>query len=318
MIDTIQETQVAPEETSASPQEIQAAPIGAEGIPEGAEETQKPSNDLIGTVDEQYRSSKTLQNLLATEDTGDAIRNLAKQVWNQEKLIGGDKIPALNLEASSREKQEWYSNYLGVPETADSYSVPESIVLGQTEDGEDVLSSLNEDRKEAYKNLAKNSNLTQDQLTSLVQNIELTEASQRSTASQELDKSVKTYMSELYSEFGPAYRSTIEAANYGYNQFFPEELRKLMPVNIINHPDFVKAFARHGNNIQDDQAITTKVDGRTINTPDDAKREIQTLHSSEGWKRLMKRDSDLTPQERERLVSANERLYKIAYPEEPS
>ena len=164
----------------------------------------------------------------------------------------------------------------------------------------------------------KSSNLTQDQLSSLVENMERTEANQRSVAAQELDKNVKKYMSELYAEFGPAYRSTIEAANYGYNQFFPEELRKLMPVNIINHPDFVKAFAKHGNNIQDDQAITTNVDGRTINTPDDAKREIQTLHNSEGWKRLMKRDPDMSPQEKERLVSANERLYKIAYPDDPS
>lgn len=315
MSDAIQEL---PPEVQETPQEAEAAPIGAGGIPEGAEENQKPNNDLIGTIDEQYRGSKTLQNLLATEDSGDAIRNLAKQVWNQEKLIGGDKIPALKPEASGEEKQEWYTNYLGVPETADSYSIPDNIVLGQTEEGEDVLSPLNEDRKDAYRNLAKSSNLTQDQLSSLVETLERTEANQRSLAAQELDKNVKKYMSELYAEFGPAYRSTIEAANYGYNQFFPEELRKLMPVNIINHPDFVKAFAKHGNNIQDDQAITTNVDGRTINTPDDAKREIQTLHSSEGWKRLMKRDPDMSPQEKERLVSANERLYKIAYPDDPS
>ena len=31
-----------------------------------------------------------------------------------------------------------------------------------------------------------------------------------------------------------------------------------------NHPDFVKAFAKHGNNIQDDQAITTNVDGISL------------------------------------------------------
>ena len=300
------------------PQEAQIASIGAEGIPEGAEENQKPSNDLIGTIDEQYRSSKTLQNILATEDSGDAIRNLAKQVWNQEKLIGGEKIPALKAEASGEEKQEWYKNYLGVPETAEYYQVPDNVVLGKTEEGEDVFSSLDEDRKESYKTLAKSSNLTQDQLNSLVQNLEQTQAKQRALADQELDKNVKKYMSELYAEFGPAYRSTIEAANYGYNQFFPEELRKIMPVHIINHPDFVKAFANHGNNIQDDQAVTANVDGRTINTPDDAKREIQTLHSSEGWKRLMKRDPDMSPQEKERLVSANERLYKIAYPDNPS
>ena len=72
--------------------------------PEGAEENQKPSNDLIGTIDEQYRGSKTLQNLLATEDSGDAIRNLAKQVWNQEKADRRDKIPALKPEASGEEK----------------------------------------------------------------------------------------------------------------------------------------------------------------------------------------------------------------------
>jgi uncharacterized protein YdbL (DUF1318 family) len=312
MSEVIQEL---PQEVQETPQEVEAASIGAEGLPEGAEENQKPSNALIGTIDEQYRSSKTLQNLLSTEDSGDAIRNLAKQVWNQEKLIGGDKIPALKPESSREEKQEWYTSYLGVPETADSYLVPDNIVLGQTEEGEDVLSPLNEDRKEAYKTLAKSSNLTQDQLSSLVENLEQTQANQRSVAAQDLDKNVKKYMSELYAEFGPAYRSTIEAANYGYNQFFPEELRKLMPVNIINHPDFVKAFANHGNNIQDDQAVTTKVDGRTISTPDDAKREIQTLHSSEAWKRLTKRDPDLSVQEKERLVAANERLYKIAYPD---
>lgn len=139
MSDTIQEL---PPEVQETPQEAEAAPIGGEGIPEGAEENQKPSNDLIGTIDEQYRSSKTLQNLLATEDSGDAIRNLAKQVWNQERLIGGDKIPALKPEASGEEKQEWYTNYLGVPETADSYSIPDNIVLGQTEEGEDVFLRL--------------------------------------------------------------------------------------------------------------------------------------------------------------------------------
>ena len=315
MSEVIQEL---PQEVQETPQEAEAAPIGAEGLPEGAEENQKPSTSLIGTIDEQYRSSKTLQNLLETKDTGDAIRNLAKQVWNQERLIGGDKIPALKAEASSAEKQEWYTNYLGVPESAEQYLVPDNIVLGQTEEGEDVLSPLDESRKSVYQNLAKSSNLTQDQLTSLVENVERNEASQRANASQELDKNVKKYMSELYAEFGPAYRSTIESANYGYNQFFPEELRKLMPVNIINHPEFVKAFAKHGNNIQDDQAVTTNVNGRTINTPDDAKREIQTLHASEAWKRLTKRDPDMSIQEKERLLGANERLYKLAYPQDPS
>lgn len=315
MSDAIQEL---PLEVQETPQEAEAAFIGAVGIPEGVEESQKPSNALIGIIDEQYRSSKTLQNILNTEDSGEAVRNLAKQVWNQEKLIGGDKIPALKPEYSAEEKQEWYRSYLGVPETEDSYLIPDNVVLGQTEEGENVLSSISEDRKVAYKNLAKSSNLTQDQLSSLVENIERTEATQRSEAAQELDKNVKQYMSELYAEFGPAYRSTIEAANYGYSQFFPENLRKLMPVNIINHPEFVKAFAKHGNNIQDDQAITTNVNGRTINTPNDAKREIQTLHSSEGWKRLMKRDPDMSPQEKERLVATNERLYKIAYPQDPS
>lgn len=298
---------------------VEEAPAGiGDGVtPEGAKPEDAQDSTLINVVDEQFRDNKTLQSILDSKDTTKAIQALAKQVWNQEKLIGVEKIPALKEGASAEEVRDWRQQYMGVPKEADGYVIPEKLAVAKDEEsGEETYVELGEDKQGFYRNLAAEAQLTPDQAEVIVAALEKNNFEIGAKTAEQIDKQVKEQLSSLYAELGPAYKATIDEANYGYTQLLPEEVRKLMPKELVNHPEFVKAMAAYGSQVQDDQTVGTEVNGKSLSSPEDAIREIRNLHNSEAWRRLMAKDPTLSPQEKERLTSLNERLYKIAYPSE--
>ena len=221
-------------------------------------------NDFLNMIPEDLREHPSLSPI---KDVG----NLAKSYINAQQLIGADKLPA--PKNPSEEQLSAIYNYLGKPESADSY---EFAVDGNV---------ITEEVATSYKDVVHKLNLTPQQASGILDYYKgLTDSSQQQ-AGQQMELQREEVENNLKKEWGQAYDQKIAGAGEVINQFGSPEMLEWQLADgtkLGNHPEFIKAFANIADfrqSVTSEDTITNATSSRAM-TPKEAQAEIDSIMSS--------------------------------------
>ena len=223
--------------------------------------TPEVNTDWKANLSDEIRADKSLENI-------NDIESLAKSYVHAQKLVGSDKIPVPNKHATEKDWDAVYEK-LGRPKTAEEYKF-----------------NLPEDQKvdeAALKNFftqAHKLGLLPGQAEGMVKfynemiGNELAQAD--SLASSQREKAI----TELKTEWGPAYDQKLQQANNVVSSVFPQGF---MNTNLADgtklgdHPAVIKAFADLAGKMGEDNIV--QASGPTHMTPKQLDKEIATLQA---------------------------------------
>ena len=221
-------------------------------------------NDFLNMIPEDLREHPSLSPI---KDVG----NLAKSYINAQQLIGADKLPA--PKNPSEEQLSAIYNYLGKPESADSY---EFAVDGNI---------ITEEVATSYKDVAHKLNLTPQQASGILDYYKGLADSSQEQAGQQMEFQREEVENNLKKEWGQAYDQKIAGAGEVINQFGSPEMLEWQLADgtkLGNHPEFIKAFANIADfrqSVTSEDTITNATSSRAM-TPKEAQAEIDSIMSS--------------------------------------
>ena len=265
----------APAQDTAQPQEGSAEPqSGGQDAPEtqAAGSSDQPSVSLEGdawkqaleSLPDDLKGSESLANTKSLED-------LTRQLVNAQSLVGKDKIALPGEDASEEEVNAFY-HALGKPESPEGYEFPDQGLA----EGFEPTDEFNEGIRQA----ANEANLTKDQAAKLyraVQN-QLAQGSQKAMEA-------KSQMSEqgieaLKGEWGQAFDQNVNFARDAVENFGSPELKALLDDSGLgNHPEVVKAFAKVGRTIAEDEIKGLGSSGSFKMSRAEAQAELDKFHN---------------------------------------
>ena len=223
--------------------------------------TPEVNTDWKANLSDEIRADKSLENI-------NDIESLAKSYVHAQKLVGSDKIPVPNKHATEKDWDAVYEK-LGRPKTAEEYKF-----------------NLPEDQKvdeAALKNFSTQAHklgLLPGQAEGMVKfynemiGNELAQAD--SLASSQREKAI----TELKTEWGPAYDQKLQQANNVVSSVFPQGF---MNTNLADgtklgdHPAVIKAFADLAGKMGEDNIV--QASGPTMMTPRQIDKEIASLQA---------------------------------------
>ena len=266
-------------------------------------------------IDASLRDNPTVKQIKAAT-AAEALNSSLSQLVNAQKMVGGEKIPALKPDASVEDTAKWMQQYMGVPETADKYTIPEKVIRGVDSKGEPVEYPVDPAIAERMKQYAHKNHLKPSQAEGVLADFLADEAAQSKAQEEAKMKAIQDGLASLTSEWGREYDVNMDAANAGYARLVPEGLKATLAnyPELTNHPDMIKLFADLGKQIQDDTFRNTGTSGREVHSPSQAMAAIETLERSDNYIKMLRKDPSITPEIRQHIEQQRVELYKKAYP----
>ena len=223
--------------------------------------TPEVNTDWKANLSDEIRADKSLENI-------NDIESLAKSYVHAQKLVGSDKIPVPNKHATEKDWDAVYEK-LGRPKTAEEYK------FNSPEDQKVDEAALKNFSTQAHK-----LGLLPGQAEGMVKfynemiGNELAQAD--SLASSQREKAI----TELKTEWGPAYDQKLQQANNVVSSVFPQGF---MNTNLADgtklgdHPAVIKAFADLAGKMGEDNIV--QASGPTMMTPRQIDKEIASLQA---------------------------------------
>lgn len=295
------------------------------GQPQPSPEGSAPASAGLGSAGSQdtadwrislnpdIRDNPTIRQIKAGTP-GEALNSLASQLINAQKVIGGEKWPALRGTETPEQVTEWMRKHMGVPETADKYTLPEKIELRKNEKGEPVEVSVDPEDAKILRDLAIKNHLSPKQAEGVLSGYVSLKAQQAEAEQAALMETIKSDLGRLAQEWGPEYRANMDAANMGYSRLVPPDVQELFSKyqEITNHPGVIKMFSELGRQIADDSVRGPKAPGgNDIHSPSQARAAIDALEASEDYTKYLR--GELNPHVADQLLSRRTDLYHKAY-----
>ena len=226
--------------------------------------------------------------------TFDSVDKLAKSYVNAVKKIGGDPANLVNLPQEGESWDNFY-NQIGRPETPEGYDFGD--------DGGDL---------DFYRQATHQLGLTQDQAANMLElyasvEEEQKEAQQKASA----DFAVESQI-ELKREWQQNYDAKLDQAQRAFAQFSTPEFNQIMDeTGLGNHPEVIKAFAKIGSMIGEDQLVVGTGLGRSQLSPFDAQEQIQANYSDPEFSKAYR---DNRNPGHKSAMDKMDSLFKQAYP----
>lgn len=175
------------------------------------------------------------------------VQGLAKGYVHAQKLVGADKVVIPGRDAPQEEIDAFYAK-LGRPESADKYewpteNLPEGVEIADADKGKigEIAHDLGLSKTQAAKLYRAYAQQIADGQASISSTIE----QQRTEAEQSLRK-----------EWGKAFDQNIALAQSAVKEFGGDELLQALDgAGLSNHPAVVKAMAKIGRAISEDEII---------------------------------------------------------------
>jgi len=236
----------------------------------GAGQTPPPASSGTGSwLDALPDELKNEPSIKLFKDPG----ALAKSYLSAQKMIGGPKIPVPDPKTATED--EWKAVYskLGLPESPDKYEVklPEGV-------------QADENFMKGFKELAHKSGILPRQAQPLVE--WFTQEASRVMAAEAQAKAAqaKQGIEGLKTEWGAAYDTKIKQANAALSETLgdlaPDFKKFLNESGLGDHPTLIKAFAKMGENLKEDD-LKGDGDGRLgAMTPAEAQSKINEIMSN--------------------------------------
>lgn len=232
-----------------------------------------------------------------------------KSYTHLERMVGGDKITVPGRDARPEEWERLYAK-LGRPESAENYDLGDFMPPPELPWDPAIESSMLEAMHRA--------GLSSRQARALVSHYAEIQSEAVARMRAALGRSAERASDELRRAWGAEYGARLDMANRAFAHAAGEERDGLKNLRLAdgsllgNHPLVIRAFARLGEGLGE-HGLAGRGGRHLTITPEDAKAEIQRLHSDPT---AMQALTDKSHPDYESAVAKRKRLYEIAYPDE--
>ena len=232
------------------------------------------------------------------------VQGLAKGYVHAQKLVGADKVVIPGRDAPQEEIDAFYAK-LGRPESADKYewpteNLPEGVEIADADKGKigEIAHDLGLSKTQAAKLYRAYAQQIADGQASISSTIE----QQRTEAEQSLRK-----------EWGKAFDQNIALAQSAVKEFGGDELLQALDgAGLSNHPAVVKAMAKIGRAISEDEVIGGGKKQSFDKSPAEAQAELANLGMDAEFTKALTQDNHPG---HAAAVKRRQALYEQAYPE---
>ena len=175
------------------------------------------------------------------------IASLAKGYVHAQHMVGADKVVLPGADATDEEKAEFFGK-LGRPDTAEGYEMPgENMPEGVTLDQELTATFFAE---------AHRIGLNKSQAAALIRWQAEVAAESATEQTQKYEQTKEDAGAALRKEYGPAFEQNIDLAQRAAMQFGGSELVQLLnATGLGNEPAIIKAFAKIGRSVSEDEIV---------------------------------------------------------------
>jgi len=276
-------------------------------------ETQEPATDTsseseeapleapatwIDDVPEDYRGEKSLSKYQSVGDLAKGHVHLSRMMGNSVKIPGED--------STDEERNDFYTK-MGRPETADNYEyarpdMPEGM-------------SYDENSEKAFKQLAHDQGLSQNQLGSILDFYNKFALDSQIDQKLHMDEAYFKGEAALQKEWGhKGYDRNVAIAQRAMKEFGGPELEKLLASDPRgSHPALIKAFYQMGLKSQEARPLDAEHDSSFLDVTS-AQKEIEEFNKP-GHK-YYKAYWDKDNSKHAEAIAYRDRLFDMAYPEE--
>jgi len=203
---------------------------------------------LAELLSDEFKDFKSLQSFKNVND-------LAKSYIHANSLLGK------KMSDMKPEDIAVLNSLRGIPESEDSYSLPEE---------------LSPDLASFYKKVSLKAGLTQEQAKTIVDSFIELDREENGKISSSTEQQLVDWQNELKAEFGSALNQRVDIARRGLNAFGDESLKQLLKdTGLHQHPAMVKLFAKVGKELLEDSFIEADKATKFGITPADADAMIK-------------------------------------------
>lgn len=248
-------------ETVAEPVEPQATQTVAEpNLMSQARATASGELDWMKGIEEQFLSSQSVTSAKTPND-------LAKQVFNLEKVMGKPRLPMPEDTWGEKEYSEFYQK-LGRPESPDAYKLeglPEEVAFAE-EEKKQLLTTLHQ------------SGLNNKQANSVMKAIADREVNLSKSVDNKFQESETKARESLQKEWGDKFENNLRLASSTLNQLTDPDTASQLEQMAGNNPAFIKLLAEVGTKfMQEDSAFKGQLQSNSFTSPVAARGEIEQL-----------------------------------------
>ncbi len=207
-----------------------------------------------------------IANHSAIKDIG-SVEALAKSAIHAQQMVGADKVIVPGRDADQAAWGEFY-NKIGRPDQASEYELPTENMPEN--------SSMDEQSANEFMGEAHRLGLTKGQFAGMVRYLAQKGEQINDAGQQAVEQSKQEAVQALQQEFGAAFDQNLKMAKDAVRQFGGEELVAFMDQSGMgNQPEVIKAFAKIGKMIAEDEVKGKGGAYGFIMSPDEAAQEIQ-------------------------------------------
>lgn len=202
----------------------------------------------------------------AIKDIG-SVEALAKSAIHAQQMVGADKVIVPGKDADQAAWSEFYDK-IGRPGQANEYEMPTENMPEN--------SSMDEQSANEFMGEAHRLGLTKGQFAGMVRFLAQKGETMNEAGKQAVEQSKVEAIQSLQQEFGAAFDQNLSMAKDAVRQFGGEELVAFMDQSGMgNQPEVIKAFAKIGKMIAQDEVKGKGGAYGFIMSPDEAAQEIQ-------------------------------------------
>jgi hypothetical protein len=228
-------------------------------LSQGVQAAQSETNWMSG-IEQEYLTSQTVSSAKTAND-------LAKQVYNLEKVMGKPKIELPSDKWTDKEWGEFY-NKVGRPESPDNYKF----------DGLPQEFEFTEDEIKGLKETLHKQGLTNAQANGVVKAIAEREIQLSQTINQKFDQSQAAARDLLQKEWGNKFEGKLKMAAATLNQLSDPQDAQALEQMAGNNPSFIKFLASIGEKLNaEDSAFKADLSANSATSPISARAEIDSL-----------------------------------------
>lgn len=244
-----------------SEDQVPTEAVSSEPVAEGTlTGTVEPASDWRTSLSEDVAAHSAIKDIKTVED-------LAKATINAQKMVGADKV-VIPTKDQGREAWDEVYNKLGRPEKPEGYQLPE--------DGMPENMPLDEAAMGDLRSAAHSLGMNKQQFAGLVRYMAEKSAENQESRSAAMEHSREEAVAELRSEFGAAFDQNVTMARDAVEKFGGDSLKQVLDkTGLGNHPEVVKAFAKVGRLIAEDEIIGRGSRAGFTMTPQEAQAQIQ-------------------------------------------
>lgn len=236
-----------------------------------------------------------------------AVPDLAKSYVERGKLVGMDKLP---LPKDDAKPEDWDPVFkrLGRPDKADGYKLPELKDLKHLKAADEGTKKL----IDGFTSTAHKLGLSQKAAEGLYQWYMTSQDAEVQGSLDAYDRGRLEAEASLKEEYGAAYPQRVEFAHRAVKHFGGDDLVKFLDdTQLGNHPALIRAFAKIGMGMTEEQLVGMSRDHLT-KSPQEAKSELDALTTD---KAFMEAYNDKGHAGHKGAVAKRSELYALAYPE---